>query len=113
MPDPFDTTQIPDDPEHWDALAARVAATAAHRSRMDGLHWLANSRAGWVAASLLAAAVLAFVMRPVRDSSATSVSEGWTQALAPADDLGKAIVLRDNPPAIGALLLSSVRGGKR
>lgn len=112
MADLFETTQIPDDPEHWDALAERVAATAVDRARMNGLHWLASSRAGWLAASLLVAAVLAVVMGPGRDSSATNVRENWAQALAPADQVGRTIVSRDDPPAIGALLISA-GGGKR
>lgn len=113
MPDLFETTQIPDDPEHWDALAERIAATAVDRSSVDGLYWLASSRVGWLAASLLVAAVLAFVVGPGRDSSATNVSVNWAQALAPADKIGRTIVSRDDPPAIGALLISKAEGGKR
>ena len=111
MSELFETTQIPDDPEQWDALADRVAATAVARSNPSGVQWLANSRAGWVAVSLLAAAVLAFVLRPGRES--TSVRVSWENALAPADDVGRAIVLRDDPPPIGALLISNARGGTR
>lgn len=113
MSDLFDTTQVRDEPEHWDTLAKRVATTAARESRRSGFDWLANSRAGWVAASLLVAAALAFIMLPPEDHSARSVVPEWAQSLAPTDDVGKVIVLRDSPPAIGALLLDAQGGGAR
>lgn len=110
-PDLFDTTRVPDDPEHWDALAGRVAATAARESKRSGVDWLASSRAGWVAASLLLLA--AWALMPAENSSARSFSGEWAQTLAPADNLGKAIIVRDSPPAIGALVLGDRRGGDR
>ena len=113
MSDLFDTTQVRDDPGHWDALARRVATTAARESRGSGFNWLANSRAGWIAASLLVAAVLAFIMLPSEDQSARSVVPEWAQSLAPKDDVGKVIALRDSPPAIGALLLDAQGRGAR
>lgn len=113
MFDLFDTTQVRDEPEHWDALAKRVAATAARESRWSGFDWLAHSRAGWVAASLLVVAVLAFIMLPAEDQSARSVVPEWAQSLAPTDGVGKVIVLRDSPPAIGALLLDAQGGGAK
>jgi hypothetical protein len=112
MPEFFDTTRVADDPEHWNALAERMAATAARASKRGGIDWLSTSRAGWVAASLLLIAALA-LMTPAESSSAKSFSEEWAQALAPADDVGKAIIVRDRPPAIGALLLADPREGGR
>jgi hypothetical protein len=105
MPDLFDTSRLRDAPAHWDALAERVAATAARESARGGLVWFADSRAGWIAASLLLAAALAFTVLPAEDSGRGSLSLEWVQALAPADDIGKAIISADSPPAIGALLL--------
>ena len=113
MPDLFDTTQVPDDAAHWDALAERVAANAARESKRDGFDWFADSRASWVAASLLLAGALAFMMLPAENSSATSFSAAWAQALAPADDVGRAITSREGPPAVGALVLGGQRGGVR
>jgi hypothetical protein len=112
MPDRFDTTQVRDESAHWDALAERMAATAVRESRRSGFDWLTNSRAAWVTVSLLAAAVLAFVMRPAAGPP-TGNSGEWAQALAPADDVGSAIVFRESPPAIGALLLAGRGGGGR
>ena len=112
MPDLFDTTGVLDDSEHWDALAERVAVAAARESKRSGVEWLASSRAGWIAASLLLVALWALMM-PTESSSAGSFSGEWVQALAPADEVAKAIIVRDSPPAIGALLLSSSRGGVR
>jgi hypothetical protein len=110
MPDLFDTTQVRDDPTSWDVLAERVAANAARRSRGSGFDWLAQSRTSWVAASLLLVAAIAFMVLPAGESSVRTPN-AELEVLAPADDVGKAIVLRDAPPAIGALLLNSQSGG--
>ena len=64
MPDLFETTQIPDDFAHWDALAARVAVAASCESKQGGFHWLATSRGGWVVVSLLLAVMFACVLLP-------------------------------------------------
>jgi hypothetical protein len=113
MPDLFDTRQLPDDAAHWDALAERVAANAVRESNGGGFDWFAQSRTGWVAASLLLVAALAFIVLPAEDSSASSLSAVWAEALAPGDDVGKAIILLDGPPSIGALLLSGQGGSVR
>jgi hypothetical protein len=110
MPDLFDTTHVRDDPTSWDALAQRVAANATRRSRGSGFDWLAQARMSWIAASLLLAAAVAFMVLPAGKSSVRTPN-AELQVLAPADDVGKAIVLREAPPAIGALLLSSQSGG--
>ena len=106
MRDLFDTRQVRDDAAHWYALAERVAANAAHEAKGSGFDWFANSRVSWVAASLLLAAALAFMGRPTEDSSARTFIAAWARALAPADDVGRAISLPDGPPAVGVLLLS-------
>jgi hypothetical protein len=113
MPDYFDTRQIPDDPRHWDALAARIAARATDASRTDGFAWFAHSRASWVGASLLLAAALAFFVLPTTESSMMSERTTWVGALAPTDELGWAIAAPDAPPSIGALLLGDPNGPAR
>jgi hypothetical protein len=113
MPDLFDTSQVPDDAAHWDAQAERVAADATRESTRGGFDWFAQSRASWVAGSLLLATALAFGLLPADDSSESSFSAVWAEALAPADDVGRAIILPDGPPAIGALLLGVQGGGAR
>lgn len=113
MPDLFDTSRIHDDAAHWDALAERVAAHATRRSARGGFGWCAHSRVSWVAASLLLATALAFMGRELEESSARGLDAGWTQTLAPADEVGKALTERDGPPAIGALLLGGQGGGER
>jgi len=110
MTDVFDTTQIRDDTAYWDALAARVAREAVHRSKQSGFDWFVHSRASWVAASILLAAALVLMVLPSQRESAKTFGAEWARALAPADDVGRAIVLRDGPPAIGALVLSGQRG---
>jgi len=110
MPDFFDTTRVRDDARHWDALAARFAANAARQSKGRAFDWLAHSRASWVAISLLCAAAVALIVLPAGDSPARSRSADWAQALAPVDNVGRAIIVNDAPPLIGALLLG-VRGG--
>ena len=105
MPDLFDTRQIPDDDAYWDALADRVAARAALDSDETVLDWFAHSRGSWIAASLLLAAGIAFMVLPVGDPSSPSLAPALSQSVTPGDDLGKALVSRDVPPSIGALLL--------
>ncbi len=112
MPEFFDTNRIADDPEQWNALAERVAETAARASKRSTVDWLATSRAGCVAASLLLVAAWA-LMTPTKSSSAKTFAAEWVQALAPADDIGKTIIVRNSPPPIGALLLANRRGSGR
>lgn len=105
MPDLFDTRQIPDDAAYWDALAERVAVHSARGTSGTALDWFAHSRSSWIAASLLLAAGIAFMHEPVEDRVTSSFPPALSQAFTPVDDLGKAIVSRDAPPSIGALLL--------
>lgn len=102
--------KIRDDPEHWDALAAHVARVAARASRRRALDWLASSRAGWVAACLLGAAVLTLLMLPVEPPPRARDRAQLWEILAPSDDVGQAIVVQDSPPPIGALLLNRTTG---
>ncbi len=95
MTELFDSSRIPDDPAHWDALAQRVAERARRSAHFD---W-AQSRAGWLAASLLLAGALAYGFLP-RDEARLS--------LAPSDRLGQVFSTGDGPPDLAALLL----GGK-
>lgn len=111
MPEFFDTSRIADDPEKWNALAERIAETAARASKRSIVDWLATSRAGWVAASLLL--VAAWALMPTESSSARIFTREWQQALTPADDVTKMIIVRDTPPPIGALLLANRRGSER
>ena len=110
MPDLFDTRQIPDDASYWDTLAERVAAHAARDSSGTVLDWFAHSRSSWIAASLLLAAGIAFMVLPVEDSSASSLAPTLSQPVTPADHLGKAIASRDTPPSVGALLFAGSAG---
>jgi hypothetical protein len=111
MPEFFDTSRVADDPEHWNALAERIAVTAASASKRSSVDWLATSRAAWVAASLLLVGAWA-LLAPTERSAEKTVTDDWTQALAPTDDVGKAMIVRDSPPAIGALLLGDRRRGE-
>ena len=109
MPDLFDTSAIPDDPAYWEERAERVAAVVARRSRRLGAGGVVHSRTSWLAASLLFAAALAAAVLPPRTSFASSFGAEWARALAPSDEIGKAIVLREGPPAIGVLILGAQR----
>jgi len=102
MTDLFDTTAIQDDPEHWDTLAARITSHVAQRG--STLDWLAHSRAGFFAACFAVAASLAFLMSVPRPPSTLNASVAWTTALTPADDVAKAMLERQAPPAIESLL---------
>jgi len=102
MTDLFDTTAIQDDPEYWDALATRIASDVGQRA--STLDWLAYSRSGLIAACVAVAASLAFVMSTSRLQSSRDASVAWTTALTPADDVAKAMLSRQAPPAIESLL---------
>lgn len=109
--DLFDTSEVPDDAMYWDALAERVAARAARQRSASAIEWLGHSRAGWIAAALLLAAALSLVTMPAVTSAERRFGTESARAIAPSDDVGKAIALDDGPPAIGALLLPpTVRG---
>jgi hypothetical protein len=101
-PDPLEPTGILDDPDHWDRLARRVATVALRASGPGGFDWMANSRIAWLATCLLIAAVLTLA---VRTNGQGPMGMQWAEMLAPSDAVGQAIVVRDGPPAIGALLL--------
>ena len=112
MADFFDTSQIPDDAEYWAALATRVTVEAGHDSSATAFVWFAQSRVGWVAASILLAAALVLNVMSIR-ASPTTYRTDWVRALAPADDVGRSVVSSSSPPAIAALLLANPTGGER
>ena len=104
----FDTSAINDDPARWDERAEQVAALAARRATRAGVTRIVQSRAGWVTVcalfvTALAAAALASGVSPARFGAE------WDRALAPADEMGQAIILREGPPAIGMLMLRTQR----
>ena len=99
-----------DDVEYWDALANRIATAVARERTRNGVQWLAHSRAGWVLTSLLVVAVVAYLMLPIGPPIADQI---WSNVIAPNDEVGRAIALRDQPPAIGALLLDPRARGLR
>src|SRR2546422_11385140 len=111
MSDLFDTSALRDESEHWDEIAERVARIATRKSKGSSVEWLAHSRAGWISACLLLSAALLSIFSEGENASAASRGAEWAQLLAPADEAGRAIVLPDRPPPIGALLLDG--GGVR
>ena len=103
MPEFPETSGIPDDSRHWDALAKRAAASA--RNSESGLYWLATARGAWVASSLLVAVGLIASLSSLSKPSDVNSFGQLTTSLAPEDTVGEAIVLGDRPPDIGTLLL--------
>jgi hypothetical protein len=103
MPELFDTGEVRDEPTHWDALARRVAENARRSARQDAFAWLAQSRVGWIAASLVL--ITALVSIAEYGDSATQLADDWGGMLAPTDDVGNAMTTSETPPTIGALLL--------
>ena len=95
---------IPDDDRHWDLLAERIGASAWETER--GIYWIATARGAWVATSLLAGLVLIASITSVGKPYDSSAPEPLAAMLAPEDDVGEALVLGDQPPDIGALLLA-------
>lgn len=108
MTELFDATPMPDDPRYWDALAERVAARArGDRSARSArsIHWLAKPRARLIAASLVLTAALAAATLGRGADVPQRLATDWALALAPDDGLARALVVRDDPPAVAALLL--------
>jgi hypothetical protein len=107
MTEIFDTSSVRDDDAHWQALAERVTANVIAGNDSGRI---AAPAALWVGVSLAFAASLALMIfsgRPVsaRDDAALRV------ALAPADDVGRALALPDAPPKIGDLVLGRAAEG--
>jgi hypothetical protein len=106
MSELFDTSRIPDDPQYWESLAERTAAHAIRQGRESSLGWFAYSRASRVAAMLAVAAALVVAVTD-RTGNAHTPAPDWTAALSPTDELGKALALSLEPPAIDGLLFGS------
>lgn len=106
MPELFDTRGVRGDLAHWDAIALRVAENAARESRRGGFAWLAQSRVGWIAASLWLAAALFSMALSSGDSARTRGSD-WMQVVAPADDMGRQMAVSETPPAVSSLLVQT------
>ena len=109
MPELFDTRGVRDDPTHWDAFALRVAQNAARGPGRGAFEWLAQSRAGWIAASLLVAASLFSMAWASRNARTTGGFE-WVEVVAPGDDVGRQMAVSETPPAVSSLLVPT-RGG--
>lgn len=101
----FDTEAVRDEPAHWDALARRVAENATRSSRRGAFEWVAQSRAGWIAASLVCGLSVVSLAALSRSSSAASRAAEWARLITPTDNVGRAISMSNTPPAIGTLLL--------
>jgi hypothetical protein len=99
----FGTKGIPDDPEYWDALAARVAGGA----RGAGFARLATTPAAWAAALLLVAAAGLLVLA-ARGRERESLGSEIAQALAPADYPGRTLAAPNDASMIGSLLFQNV-----
>lgn len=108
MADLFDTTDVPDDQEYWDSLAHRATLRAVGRARPHFMAWFGNSRASWIAASVLASLVFGLIVVPAQRDSAAPAPSDWQGALAPADDIARDVIAGDAPPPIGMLLTRSV-----
>ena len=105
MSELFDTGAVRDETANWDALALRVAENATRFSRRGAFEWVAQSRAGWIAASLVCGLSLVSVAALTRSSSAASREAEWARLITPTDNVGSAITMSNTPPAIGTLLL--------
>lgn len=103
MPEFPETSGIPDDSRHWDALTERAVASA--RDSESGLYWLATARGAWIASTLLVAVGLIASLSPISQPSDVNSFGQLKTNVAPDDTVGEAIVLGDKPPDIGTLLL--------
>jgi hypothetical protein len=103
MPEFYDTTSIHDEPEYWDGVAARVSARALRAAGESVVDWLASARTAWTAMLIVAAALAAIVIWPVRSMPERSRVE-WTPAFAPSDYTGRLMTAGDYPPDLVVLM---------
>ena len=106
----FDASAIPDDAAYWDALATQVSAGATRAG--SGLEWLAGSRAGIVACLLAASGIIGvFVSRNPAGPPPTA-RESFVTFTA-GDDVARAVMFRNEPPSVGALVIASAPGAAK
>ena len=110
MSELFDTTQLPDDAEHWDAMARRVVAAVARAQTPSLLEWLASPRIAWLAASIIVAALSILVIWAPEPSP--QAMQEWAPAFAPADAAGRVMTVADRPPDIELLLDNQLRSAR-
>lgn len=109
-PELFTGVPVRDDAEHWNSLATRVSEATLRNARTAALERLGQSRASWLAAAMLLIAALAYLAAP-RTVAATPAPD-LSAALAPADDVGRAMITPSAPPSIGALMIAETRPGR-
>ena len=107
----FDTGDVHDDAQHWDAFASRVIAEATKRPA-SVLQWLAGSHAAAVATALLLGALAALLTATEATQGDASIRNQWTRLLAPSDPVGRTIATGDRPPSVSRLF-DDARGGSR
>lgn len=112
-------SKLPDDPDYWTALEARVLAglpPGPHTAATAGGH--GRAAAGWwspfetgapgLVATALAAVLAALLLLPPRPAL-----EGAEMLLAPADPAGAAIIAAPSPPSLASLVLPASREAAR
>ncbi|MEO7086508.1 MAG: hypothetical protein ABI442_04755 [Gemmatimonadaceae bacterium] len=105
MPEPFDTTSIPDDEPYWDALAARVALAAVREPVASD--WLSSGTTPWIAAAALACAASLVLALVLSSTAGRGMDNVWSASLAPRDAVGRTFASGDAPPGIGEILVAS------
>lgn len=105
----FDTSAIPDDASYWNALATRVSVGAIQSD--GGLEWLAGWRAGVAACLLAASGILGVVVS--RDPAAPPPVQASFVTFAASNDVARAVMFRNEPPSVGALILASASGAAK
>jgi hypothetical protein len=103
MPEFFDTTNIRDEPEYWDGMAARVSARAVRAAGDSVVDWLASARTIRAAMMIVAAAIVAIVVWPSSSPSEQPRVE-WAPAFAPSDNTGRLMTAGDRPPDLVLLI---------
>ena len=107
----FDTGEVHDEAQHWDAFASRVTAEAM-KQPVSVLQWLAGSRAAAAAAAVLLGALVTFLMATDALQGDARIRDQWTWLLAPSDPVGRTIATGDRPPSVSRLF-DDARGSGR
>jgi hypothetical protein len=96
----FDTGDVRDDAQYWDAFASRVTAQAMKR-RATVLQWLAGPRAAVAAVAVVLGALA--ILLATTEGTETTIRDEWTRLLAPSDPIGHALATGSQPPTVDRL----------
>ncbi len=107
MPD-LPPSQLPQEPEYWEELAAKIRADAAgplagYSGVDDGWYGVLAERATWLVAASVAAMLLLWLTLPARGPS---VAFRWIEGSLTPSELAGTLVSGAAPPSVDTLMVN-------